>query len=1259
LALQQYRILQPDLEPNLAAENVTRLDTDDTTAMLKALGQDGISYAIASQLTNQDKARPLKLVITQTVLPDDALYPYVQARGYAYRQDPGDAAQAFLGFAATKPGQVAVAAAKLEAAKAIAAGKQITLPPVTPVPVSPVGIVPDAPVELPGSPELWRDPRLKFLGILPLIGLGLLVRWLMQRRAVSPAAGIENVKVTGSDQAVSEAETPAVLTPKSTEVESEWDDDWSESGEATANNSATQSKVEAPANAPEMISSTAVSEDASISEIEAEVEQEIEQEFEQPDQSDMASEPVSEAEATPEAAPEAVTPEAVTPEVITPEVITPEIVNQRDVSGTDETPVQIAAELELSTTAETIGSNLSGAMLPDLDIAALAEQLERQAAGDRAEEDTEMYTEIADPEITGEVPSDLTTELQPESVQSGVQSDVQNDVQSDIDNGATNDSVVEIDSGADTDTVSFEENIEISPAVTFQRRFLDYLDGQGKPLPTATPLEIYTALAELVCTDLLSLNTPETNLDRASSPFRLVGEIAAEYLPGPHLENGLINLGWLDHVRSAMQELGLDWAELLTQEEEPGLGRGGLGRLMVCYLDSLATAKIPAIGYGIRYEYGIFDQEIQNGWQVEVTDTWLRNGNPWERERPELTVTVPFAGATAAYIDDQGRYRVRWLPQTTVSGVAYDTPIPGYQTETVNLLRLWRAEQDDLSKVLYPVDLEPQGKALRLKQQFFLVSCALQDALRLHLAAGGQPDGLAARFALQINDTDPTLAVAELMRLLVDDYGLDWERAWEVTQQTLAYTNHSLMPETLDDLWSVGLFAELLPRHLEIIYEINYRLLEVVKAQYPNDGLRLNRVSLIDERGERYVRLNALACVGCHAVNGVSELHTDLLKHTVLRDFYELYPDKFSSQTNGVTPRRFLLQGQPELSGLISRKLGQGWITNLDQLAGLKFYASDPNFGREWLRIKQAAKQRLAAQIWHQTGIEVNPNSLFDVQAMVIHEYKRQHLNLLHILTLYNRIQANPNLDITPRTFIFAGKAAPDYFTAKLMIKLIHTMAAVINPDPKVRGRLKLVFLPDFNIKSAQAIYPAADLAEHLSLAGTEAADTGNMIFALNGALMIGSPDGTNLEIREAVGAENFFEFGLTVSEVARMRAQGYQPMAIYHSNPELKAALDLLNGGLAGGDSELFKPLINLLLYYDQYMLLADYGAYVACQEQVSQAYRDIERWTRMSILSSAGMGKFSSDRAVQAYCREIWQITPAYLNTGQESGQEDAIKK
>jgi starch phosphorylase len=746
----------------------------------------------------------------------------------------------------------------------------------------------------------------------------------------------------------------------------------------------------------------------------------------------------------------------------------------------------------------------------------------------------------------------------------------------------------------------------------------------------------------------------------------MVAYLSAEFLLGPHLGNNLINLGLYDIVKQAIAELGLDLNELLEQEEEPGLGNGGLGRLAACYIDSLATLEIPAIGYGIRYEYGIFDQDIKDGWQVEITDKWLRYGNPWEVARPEAQIEVKLGGHTEGYTDDQDRYQVRWVPYKVVKGVPYDTPILGFNTNTVNTLRLWKAEAaesfdfeafnkgdyfgavqeksacENITKVLYPNDESDQGKQLRLEQQYFFVSCSLQDMIRLMKIQNLALERFHERYAIQLNDTHPTIAVAELMRLLLDDYDFTWQKAWDITTQTFAYTNHTLLPEALER-WPLGLFGSLLPRHLEIIYEINRYFLDAVRIKFPDDSDRLSRMSIIDESGERYVRMAHLACVGSYAINGVAELHSDLLKQTTLHDFYEMYPEKFTNVTNGVTPRRFMVLSNPRLANLITSKIGDSWIKNLDELRKLENFIYDVNFRNEFRQVKQAVKQDLADYIRANYQLEINPNSLFDIQAKRIHEYKRQHLNALYIITLYNRIKANPDLEITPRTFLFGGKAAPGYYAAKLIIKLINAIAEVVNNDPDVRDRLKVVFLKDYNVKFAQRVYPAADLSEQISTAGKEASGTGNMKFSMNGALTIGTLDGANVEIREAVGSDNFFLFGLTTEQVTAKKAAGYNPWDYYNNNPELKLVIDRLSSGFfSHGDTNLFKPLVDSLLYHDEYLLFADYQSYVECQERVGNAYKDQDHWTRMSILNIARMGKFSSDRSIQDYLRTIWK-TPS----------------
>ena len=715
-----------------------------------------------------------------------------------------------------------------------------------------------------------------------------------------------------------------------------------------------------------------------------------------------------------------------------------------------------------------------------------------------------------------------------------------------------------------------------------------------------------------------------------------------------------------------MRGLGYDLDEILAQEEEPGLGNGGLGRLAACYMDSLASVEVPAVGYGIRYEFGIFDQAIRDGWQCEITDKWLRNGNPWEIARPEIAYDVKFGGRTEPFTDEQGSLRVRWIPETQVKGVAYDTPILGYRVGTCNTLRLWKAEavesfdfeafnhgdydravedkveSETITKVLYPNDEAHQGKVLRLKQQFFFSSCSLQDMLRIHALLGGTPATFHEKWAVQLNDTHPAVAVAELMRLLVDEHGLGWDEAWKVTRATFAYTNHTLLPEALEK-WTVDLFGTLLPRHLEIVFEINRRFLDEVRAAFPGDDARLARLSLIDESGPRYVRMANLASVGSHKINGVAQLHSELLKQTVLRDFAELWPEKFCNVTNGVTPRRFVAVSNPSLTQLIDARIGDGWLKNLDRLRRLEPFADNTEFQQQWREVKLANKRRLAALITERTGITVAPESLFDVLVKRIHEYKRQHLQVLHILTLYLRLKRDPQADVPARTFIFGGKAAPGYFMAKRIIKLITATGDLVNNDPAVRDRLKVVFFPDFNVTNAHFIYPAADLSEQISTAGKEASGTGNMKFSLNGALTIGTLDGANVEIREEVGAENFFLFGLTAAEVAEVKSRGYRPRDHYEQNAALREVIDFIaSGALGHGDAELFRPIVDNLMNDDPFLLLADYQAYIDAQERVSALWRDPRAWTRQSILNSARMGKFSSDRSIRDYCERVWKIQP-----------------
>ncbi|MEW6585097.1 MAG: glycogen/starch/alpha-glucan phosphorylase, partial [Nitrospirota bacterium] len=732
--------------------------------------------------------------------------------------------------------------------------------------------------------------------------------------------------------------------------------------------------------------------------------------------------------------------------------------------------------------------------------------------------------------------------------------------------------------------------------------FLDSLYfTQGRTQSVATKNDLYMALAHAVRDRLLALWIKDLqSLEKSHADIKFVCYLSAEFLPGPHLGNNLINLGIYEEARKALGVLGYNLEDLLGHEEEPGLGNGGLGRLASCFMDSLSTLHVPAIGYGIRYEFGIFDQEIRDGWQVEITDKWLGLGNPWEIARPELSQSVNLGGHTEPYYDEHGRYRVRWIPAKVIKGVPCDTPILGYKSKICNTLRLWKAEaiesfdfrdfnvgdyyaavnekvfSETITKVLYPNDEPEVGKKLRLAQQYFFVSCSLKDMIRMAGLLGTGVNNFSKRFAVQLNDTHPSIAVAELMRLLVDEHDMEWEKAWQITQDTLGYTNHTLLPEALEK-WSLGLFKFILPRHVEIIYEINRRFLDEVRLKYPGDDEKVSGLSLIDETGCKYVRMAHLATIGSHAVNGVAELHSELLKKDVLRDFYKLWPEKFHNITNGVTQRRWVVLSNPGLVSLITKNIGERWIKHLEDLDRLEPLADDAEFCNKWRLVKRNNKSKLAAIIKERTGTVIDPDSMFDIQVKRIHEYKRQHLKVLHIITLYNRIKRDPGMETAPRSFIFGGKAAPGYFMAKLIIKLVNSVGEVVNNDPDVRGRLKVAFIPNFNVRLGHRVYPAADLSEQISTAGKEASGTGNMKFAMNGALTIGTLDGANIEIREEVGEENFFLFGLTTGEVYDMKTRGYKPREYYESNAGLREVIDQINSGyFSREDKNLFKPLVD-----------------------------------------------------------------------------------
>ena len=789
---------------------------------------------------------------------------------------------------------------------------------------------------------------------------------------------------------------------------------------------------------------------------------------------------------------------------------------------------------------------------------------------------------------------------------------------------------------------------------------------QGTTVQSASRHDAYVSLAYTVRDHLIDRWRRTSDAQYEANP-KFVYYLSAEYLLGQQLTQNLL---YSDTWQLALQLAGdvdFDLEGLINLDVEPGLGNGGLGRLAACFLDSLATMDIPCVGYGVRYEYGIFKQSFVDGWQVESPDDWLFLGSPWDFAQPDDMVEVGLGGYTESYADGQGRYRVRWIPAARVLGEPYHMLVPGYGTETVNMLRLWRARatkefdfqlfdtgdyaraveqkvySENISKVLYPNDNSYQGKRLRLGQQYFFVACSLRDIIRRfrHRNSGWAtfPD----KVVIQLNDTHPVIGIPELMRILLDEQGLSWDVAWALTSKTFAYTCHTLLPEALEK-WPVSLFESLLPRHLEIIYEINRRFLDGVRERFPGDDGRVERMSIIEEGAERQVRMAHLASIGSFSINGVAELQSQLLKENALRDFAEMWPQKFNNKTNGVTPRRFMRLANPLLSDLITSTLGDDrWLRDLDRLQVLETFVENADFRQRWRDIKQRNKERLAAYIREHNEIEVDINSIFDVMAKRLHEYKRQLLKALHIITLYNQIKAGPSKTIVPRTFVFGAKAAPGYHMAKLIIKLINNVAAVVNNDPDVEGRLKVVFLENFNVTLAEKIYPAADISEQISMAGKEASGTGNMKFALNGALTTGTLDGANIEIRERVGEENFFLFGLTASEVVALKENGYHPLDTYHNNPELKAAIDSISLGVfSDGDKELFKPIVDSLLYQDEYLVCADYQSYLDCQVRAEQAYLDQEEWTRMSILNSARCGFFSSDRSMRQYCRDIWQVGP-----------------
>ncbi|PHR27744.1 MAG: glycogen phosphorylase [Desulfotalea sp.] len=788
---------------------------------------------------------------------------------------------------------------------------------------------------------------------------------------------------------------------------------------------------------------------------------------------------------------------------------------------------------------------------------------------------------------------------------------------------------------------------------------------QGRDPERSGAQDVYKALAYTM-RDIMVEKWIATQKTFYAKEKKRVYYMSLEFLIGRSLGNSVSNLGLFQEVKTAVEQLGFEMDEIRDQEEDAALGNGGLGRLAACFMDSIATLKIPAYGYGIRYEYGLFFQKLVDGYQVEGPDNWLQDGCPWQFERSMPVFNIKFFGNVTSYLDENGRYRAKWVNTKDVMAKACDIMVPGYKNDHVINMRLWSAtssreldladfsrgdyigaveskvSSETISKVLYPPDHNYAGQELRLRQQYFFVAATFQDIMRRFKKKNTTFAKFTDRVAVQLNDTHPSIAIPELMRLLLDIEGLSWERAWNITVNTFAFTNHTLMPEALER-WSVNMIGRVLPRHLEIIYEINQRFLDEVAEAYPGNERKIREMSIIEESPVKMVRMAHLAIIGSHSVNGVAELHSQLLKERIFPDFHQFYPGKFNSKTNGITPRRWLLDVNPELGALITEKIGAGWVTNLDLLRGLEPSVDDKEFCRSWERIKLQNKVRLTEYIKKTCKVEVDPMTMFDIQVKRIHEYKRQLLNALHLIHLYHRIIRGEADDVAPRTAIFAGKAAPSYWRAKLIIKLITSIGDVVNNDPRVKNRLKVIFLPNYNVSQAEIIMPAADLSEQISTAGTEASGTGNMKFSLNGALTIGTLDGANIEIREEVGEENIFIFGMTADEAEFERKNiSRTPWQVCQMNNGINNVIKAIaDGSFSGGDRELFKPLVESLMdRHDPYLLLLDFESYIDCQNEVNEAFLDTKTWTRKSILNVARMGKFSTDRTIKQYSEEIWGI-------------------
>lgn len=818
------------------------------------------------------------------------------------------------------------------------------------------------------------------------------------------------------------------------------------------------------------------------------------------------------------------------------------------------------------------------------------------------------------------------------------------------------------------ETIFFTDKEDAS-SFSLSNQFAEHLEFfLVKDRNTVTGDDAYYALS-LAVRDRLVRRWLRTQYDYNKKDAKRVYYLSLEYLMGRILGNALINMDYYEECREILMRDGYNLEEIMEYEHDMGLGNGGLGRLASCYLDSMATLQLPAFGYGIRYEYGIFKQEIENGYQVELADTWLTAGNPWDILRRKLQYRINFYGRVETTVNPDGSFSFDWVDSEDVLAMAYDVPVPGYRNQTVNNLRLWQAraamdfsfidfnkgnyveavaqknDSETISKVLYPNDTYVEGKFLRLKQQYFFVAATLQDIIRKYKINHATFDEFAQKTVIQLNDTHPVIAIPELMRILMDVEKLSWEKAWSITSKTFAYTNHTVVPEALEE-WSVPILSNLLPRHMQIIEEINRRFIEEVKKNYTKDQSILQKLSIIDQSGERRVRMANLAIVGSIAINGVAALHTEILKTRIFNHLYKLYPEKFINVTNGITPRRWLKTANPFLSEIISEKIGDKWISNLSELKKLERFVKDKDFRENFRNAKWLNKKLLIQHIENECDVKINPESMFDVQIKRFHEYKRQLLNVLHIITLYNRIKDNPDIDVVPRTVIFGGKAAPAYFAAKMIIKLINNVAHIINNDPEVGDKLKVVFLKNYSVSLAERIIPASDLSEQTSTAGFEASGTGNMKFALNGALTIGTMDGANIEIREEVGDDNIFIFGLLADQVVKLKENGYTPAEYYRKNNNLKRVIDMISSNFfSKNEPGIFDDMIRGLMTIDYYCLFADYQSYIDAQDKVSELYSDQEEWTKKAILNVARIGKFSSDRSVKEYAEKIWKVKPVKI--------------